>query len=89
MNKQILNNVSQINIHILTQNNVLTKKMLALYYFKYYDKQFIDIIYNKLHGYKKSIIEKYKTKYTNNPSRYDLYFLLKKIPISDVMTIGW
>jgi len=88
-NRYILKNVTQRNINILLENNILTKKTFALYYFKYYEKRFINAIYNQQYGNKKLIIDTYKDKITEHPTRYDLYFLLKKIPIHDVLYIGW
>jgi len=88
-NRYILKNVTQRNINILLENNILTKKTFALYYFKYYEKRFINAIYNQQYGNKKLIIDTYKDKITEHPTRYDLYFLLRKIPIHDVLYIGW
>lgn len=90
-NRNILKNITCHNIDLLFANNRLTKKTFALYYFKFYEKRFINAIYNEQHGIKKAIIDKYKDKdkITENPTRYDLYFLLKKIPIHDVLYIGW
>lgn len=88
-NKYILKNITCHNIDILFENNRLTKKTFALYYFKFYEKRFINAIYNEQHGDKKTIIDNYKDKITENPTRYDLYLLLKRIPIQDVLYIGW
>jgi hypothetical protein len=90
-NRNILKNITQRNFDILYMNNKLTKKTLALYYFKFYEKRFINAIYNEQHGNKKLIIDTYKDKdkITENPTRYDLYLLLKKIPIHDILYIGW
>ena len=88
-NRNILKNITHDNIDILFENNILTKKTFALYYFKFYEKRFINAIYNEQHGDKKEIIDRYKDKITENPSRYDLYLLFKKIPIYDVLYIGW
>ena len=90
-NKNILKHITQHNFDTLYMNNTLTKKTVALYYFKFYEKRFINAIYNEQHSGKKEIIDTYKDKdkITENPTRYDLYFLLKKIPIHDVLYIGW
>ena len=88
-NKNILKHITQHNFDTLYMNNTLTKKTVALYYFKFYEKRFINAIYNEQRGGKKEIIDTYKDKITENPTRYDLYFLLKKIPIYDVLYIGW
>jgi hypothetical protein len=70
-------------------NNTLTKRYLALYYFKFYDKIHINNWYNFIPGLKRIIIEKYKTKITNNPNSFDLYNLIKRIPVEDTLFIGW
>lgn len=88
-NRNILKNITSHNINLLFVNNILTKKTFALYYFKFYEKRFINSIYNEQHGDKKAIIDNYKDKITENPTRYDLYLLLKKIPVHDVIYIGW
>ena len=88
-NRNILKNITSNNFDMLYLNNFLTKKTIALYYFKFYEKIFINAIYNEQHGNKREIIDRYKDKITDNPTRYDLYNLLKKIPIHDIIYIGW
>lgn len=65
------------------------KKFVALYYFKFYEKKYIKSFYNINVPWKKSIIDKYKTKFTENPSRFDLFHLLKNIPTEETLAIGW
>jgi len=77
------------NIENLEIFNLITKKIIASYYFKFYDKQSIKNLYNNQSGLKKNIIDLYKTKNIDNPSRIDLYNLIKKIPIDDISYIGW
>jgi hypothetical protein len=65
------------------------KKFIALYYFKFYDKKYIKSFYNMSIPWKKDIINKYKTKFTENPTRFDLYNLIKLMPIEDTLSVGW
>ena len=88
-NRNILKNITHDNFNMLYANNTLTKKTVALYYFKFYEKRFINAIYNEQYGNKRAIIDYYKDKITENPTRYDLYLLLKRIPIQDILYIGW
>ena len=71
------------------ESNKLTKRYLALYYFKYYDIQYIDSWYNFIPGWKRDIIDIYKTKITDKPNSFDLFNLIKKIPVNDTFAIGW
>lgn len=77
------------NIENLEIFNLVTKKIVASYYFKFYDKESINSLYNNQFGLKKNIIDLYKTEILDNPSRLDLYKLIKKIPIDDIAYIGW
>jgi hypothetical protein len=69
----------------------LTKKMNAVYYFRNYEKQYINLWYNFSVGWKKDLINKYKKKeeFKENPSRYDFFKLIKKMNVQDVYDIGW
>ena len=77
------------NIENLEIFNLITKKIIASYYFKFYDKKSINSLYNNQTGLKKNIIDLYKTKNIDNPSRIDLYNLIRKMPINDIAYIGW
>ena len=77
------------NIYDLETSNLVTKKIIASYYFKYYDKKYIKSLYNDQVGLKKNIIELYKTENIDNPSRLDLYYLIRKMPLNDINYIGW
>lgn len=77
------------NYEILIENNRLTRKFNALFFFRFYDKIYINNWYNQIPIWKKDLINKYKKKYTNNPTKYDLYYLIKSMPIKDVLSIGW
>ena len=70
-------------------NNLNNKLSLALYYFRYYEKDNIESFYNINVSWKKIIIDKYKTKFTDNPTRFDLYNLIKLIPVDETYSIGW
>jgi len=67
----------------------LTKKYISFYFFKYLNKDHINNWYNINIGWKKEIVDKYKLKKTDTPTRLDLYLLIKKIPAEDVLSIGW
>lgn len=70
------------------ENILITKKTLAMYYYLYYEKRHIKSFYNNNCTWKYQIIKKYKDE-NNNPKRIDLFNLIKKIPVNDVMSIGW
>ena len=79
------------NDYLLMDKNTILQKILAFYYFKYYDKRFIDLWYNfnSDTNSKVYIIGKYKIEKKNNPTRFDLYYLIKKMSIDDVFFVGW
>ena len=88
--KRYLDYINYINnIENLILLNLLTKRINASYFFKNYDKKYVNSWYNINISWKKNIIDLYKTKYTNNPSRIDLFNLIKKIPIDETFLIGW
>lgn len=80
--------VNTDNYYYLFRSSLITKKYSAFYYFKCYDKRYINSWYNNL-GWKAEIINKHKKKYTSNPTRYDLFNLIKDLEASDTMAIGW
>lgn len=65
------------------------KRMNALYYFKYYPKEYINSWYNIGKGWKQNIIKKYNPKIKDNATRFDLFNLIKKMDIGDTHAIGW
>ena len=68
---------------------ILTRKYYAMLYYSYYHRKFRYVWYNEQIGYKKDIIDRYKKKITNEPTKYDLYILIKSMSISESMLIGW
>jgi len=73
-------------------SNLITKKINAVYYFRNYEKQYINPWYNLFTGWKKDLIDKHKNEdeiNKENPTRYDLYKLIKKMDVKDVYTVGW
>jgi len=62
---------------------------LAFQFFRYYEKKYIKLWYNNHIEWKKKIIDKYKIKHTESPTRLELFKLILKIPIDDVSSIGW
>lgn len=85
----LLKFINEDNYEILIENNRLTKKFNALFYLRYYDKKYVNSWYNQSPTWKKDIINKYKKKHTNNPTKYDLYYLIKSMPVDNVLSIGW
>jgi hypothetical protein len=81
----------------------VTKKLNALYYYRYYDKQYINSLYTtKKIIWKNKILNKYKNILNNNlllqikqiyknkyTTRFDLYSLIKIMDIDDMLSIGW
>ena len=39
--------------------------------------------------WKRQIIDKYKLKFTDNPSKYDFFNLIKRMALDDIVSIGW
>jgi len=81
--------ITEHDFEILLKSNRLTKRFMALYYFKYYDNHLVELWYNISGGWKGDIIEKYKSKITDKPTKFDLFNLIKKIPVNDTLAIGW
>jgi len=81
--------INEHDFNIYFESNKLTKRYLALYYFKYYGTEYVDSWYNFIPGWKRDIIEKYKTKITDKPNSFDLFNLIKKIPVKDTLAVGW
>lgn len=81
--------ITEYDCDMYLQSNTLTKRYLALYYFKFYGINYVNDWYNGNIGRKKSIVDKYKTKITDKPNSFDLYNLIKKIPVEDTLYIGW
>jgi hypothetical protein len=67
----------------------LTRRYTAFYFFKNLDKILIDKWYHINIGWKKKIIDKYNVKKIESPTRLDIYILVKKIPVEDIVSIGW
>jgi len=90
-------------IHSVNQYGQVTKKLNALYYYRFYDKININSTYNMYNiPWKKQILDKYKKIqdttlnlqikriYKNKyTTRYDLFQLIKIMDINDMMIIGW
>jgi hypothetical protein len=81
--------ITEYDYEIYLQSNTLTKRYLALYYFKFYGIKYVNDWYNFTPGWKGDIIEKYKTKIIDKPNSFDLFNLIKKIPVNDTLAIGW
>jgi hypothetical protein len=67
----------------------LTKRIIAFYFFRYYEKRYWNLWYNNNIEWKKRIIDKYKKTELNEISRLDMFNLILKIPVEDMVSIGW
>ena len=67
----------------------ISPNSLALCYFIHYPQQYINSWYNNTIQWKEDIILSYNPKNIENPTRFDLYHLIKKMNVSDVYSIGW
>lgn len=67
----------------------LKNQNIALYYFKYYDKQYINSWYNTDIQWKRNILDYYGRKNIENPTKYDLFRLMSKMTPEDIFSIGW
>jgi hypothetical protein len=79
--------------NILKNNDLfLTRKHIAFYFLKNYDLN-SNLWYNMEIPWKKKILEMYKEKYnlkkTNNPNKFDLFKLQKKMKVEDILNIGF
>ena len=74
---------NKIIYNSLYDNNLFTSKIVASYYFMMYPKIYINSWYNMGQGWKKDTIDSY------NPTRLDLFILIKNMKIGDTFAIGW
>ncbi len=81
--------ITEYDCDMYLQSNTLTRRYLALYYFKFYGIKYVNDWYNLNPGRKGVIVDKYKTKITDKPNSFDLYNLIKRIPVEDTLFIGW
>lgn len=81
--------IEKINFEKKLRNTNLIRKITALYYFKFYDKSYTNSWYNLQIEWKKKILDQYKKKNIENPTKYDLFSLMKIMNPNDVFTIGW
>ena len=85
----IFNYIEKINFEEKLKNTNLIKKIIALYFFKYYDKENTKSWYNLEVKWKKDILDSYGRKNIENPSKYDLFKLIRLMNPEDVFLIGW
>jgi hypothetical protein len=94
--KKIINFMiyTKIFLYNILKNNdlFLTRKHIAFYFFKNYDLS-SNLWYNMEIPWKKKLLEMYKEKYnlkkTNNPNKFDLFKLQKKMKVEDILSIGF
>ena len=81
-----------LEFHYDIIHNLITKRMNAIYFFRNYEKIYINDWYNSFIGWKKDLIDKYKSDEDLNrktATRYDLYKLLRRMNVDEVYSIGW
>jgi hypothetical protein len=78
----------KINKEIINYENI-SQETLALHYFIFYTKNHINSWYNNSCQWKKAIIDSYNPKNIVNPTRFDIYNLIKRMVVNDVYSIGW
>ena len=68
---------------------------MALFYFFYYENININGYFNISAEWKKNIINKYNSNEENknsnkiNYNKFDLFYLLKKMTIEEINSVGW
>ena len=67
----------------------LVRKYQAMLYYSYYERKYRYMYYNEQVSWKKEIVDAYKTIDTNDPTKYDLFVLIKNMPIQMSSEIGW
>lgn len=68
---------------------ITTSKTMALYYFKYYESKYTHSWYNGVYSTKRNLVQDFIDTSIENPSKYDLYRLQKKMPLENILTVGW
>ena len=92
--KSIFSKIEAIRIKIETMmfhdiHPITTSKTMALYYFKYYDSIYIKSWYNGLCPSKRILVQDFIDTTIQNPSKYDLYRLQRKMSLDAIMKLGW
>ena len=77
----------QSMLHENNYFNLIDNKTIALYYFKHYN--YVKEWLKPKVGWKKDLIDSYNFKINENPTRFDLYKLLKIMNKNDIFMIGW
>jgi hypothetical protein len=67
--------------------NLIDNKTIALYYFKHYN--YVKAWLKPSAGWKKDLIDSYNFNIPLNPTRFDLYKILKVMNKNDIFMIGW
>ena len=68
---------------------ISTSKTMALYYVKYYEKKYTKPWFDCASRYNHNNISNIVDNTIENPSKYDLFKLQLKIPLDDLIYIGW
>ena len=66
-----------------------TSKMMALYFFKYYEKKYVKSWYNGISSNKFILIRDIIDNTIENPNKYDLYRLQVQMPLENILILGW
>jgi hypothetical protein len=94
LNNFISNEYDKISYEYYKLNRIfidgnIHRKYQALLYYTFYERKYRISLYNEQTGWKKEIVDTYKTIITDNPSKYDLFLLIKSMPVNDSSSIGW
>jgi hypothetical protein len=87
--KNYLFKIRILNLYYINEWIPVSKKINALMFYRYYEKEYINGWYNNQIPWKKNLIDKYKKKITTSPSRLDLYLLIKDMDVIESSSIGW
>ena len=87
--KNYLFKIKILNLYYINGLIPILKRINALMFYRYYEKEYINGWYNIQIPWKKNLIDKYKKKLTTTPSRLDLYLLIKDMDIIETSSIGW
>ena len=68
---------------------ITTSKTMALYYFKYYESKYTHSWYNGVYSSKRNLVQDFIDNSIENPSKYDLYRLQVKMPLENILAVGW
>jgi hypothetical protein len=83
----ISNNYFRVNRNFI--DCPIARKYQAMLYYSFYRRKYRYSWYNDQLVWKKVIVDTYKKKHTNEPTKYDLYILIKSMSVNESILIGW